>query len=191
MLGGARGVGVSIYILNGRTIIVGEFYIETKRLVITEFDESMIKCVHQNSLDSDTRRFVPDEVFETVEDATKIVLFLMNCYKGNTGPFVYPVLIKDSENIGCVQAVPIKDEWEIGYHIAKTHTGNGYATEAVSAFLPQIMKQLGISKIWGICRGDNIASRKVLEKCSIILQKNITYYQGKQHEVCKYLYSVV
>jgi hypothetical protein len=48
--------------------------IETERLIITEFNESMIQCVHLNSLDEDNRRFVPDEVFETVENARKIVL---------------------------------------------------------------------------------------------------------------------
>ena len=44
-------------------------FIETERLIITEFDESMAEDVHKNSLDEDVRRFVPDEVFETVEDA--------------------------------------------------------------------------------------------------------------------------
>lgn len=43
--------------------------IKSDRLVITEFDESMIESVHLNSLDDDNRRFVPDEVFETIEEA--------------------------------------------------------------------------------------------------------------------------
>jgi len=43
--------------------------IETERLIITVFDESMIESVHKNSLDEDIRWFVPDEVFETMEDA--------------------------------------------------------------------------------------------------------------------------
>ena len=43
--------------------------LETERLVITEFATDMAKAVHENSLDEDTRRFLPDEVFETVEDA--------------------------------------------------------------------------------------------------------------------------
>ena len=42
------------------------FKIETDRLVITKFDESMIESVHLNSLDEDNRKFVPDEVFETL-----------------------------------------------------------------------------------------------------------------------------
>jgi len=165
--------------------------IETERLKITEFTESMIESVHKNSLDRDNRRFVPDEVFETVEDARETVLFLIDCYKGTDGPFVYPVILKNGENIGYVQAVPITDGWEVGYHISEGFTRNGYATEAVMAFIPIIVKQLKISRIWGICRGDNIASCRVLEKCSFILQqKSIMNYKGEQHEVCKYLYTI-
>ena len=56
------------------------------------------------------------------------------------------------------------DTWEVGYHIGKTFTGNGYATEAVKAFLPVIMKELNITEIFGICVVENMASAKVLEK---------------------------
>ena len=52
--------------------------IETERLVITEFTPDMAQAVHENSLDEDNRRFVPDEVFETVEDAEETVAFLIN-----------------------------------------------------------------------------------------------------------------
>ena len=53
-------------------------YIETERLIITEFDEGMAQAVHENSLDDDNRRFAPDEVFETVEAARETVQFLMD-----------------------------------------------------------------------------------------------------------------
>ena len=55
--------------------------LETERLIITEFDLSMAEVVHKNSLDEDNRRFVPDEVFETVEDARETIEFLMGCYE--------------------------------------------------------------------------------------------------------------
>lgn len=51
------------------------------------------------------------------------------------------------------------------------------------------MKQLDIEHIWGICRGDNIASRKVLEKCLFALEDKVFgNYKGEKHEICKYLY---
>ena len=54
--------------------------IETNRLTITEFTQDIIQAVHLQSLDEDNRRFVPDEVFETVEEVAETVKFLMGCY---------------------------------------------------------------------------------------------------------------
>jgi RimJ/RimL family protein N-acetyltransferase len=163
--------------------------IKTVRLIITEFDESMADCVHLNSLDEDNRTFVPDEVFETVQEAQDTVKFLVESYNGMNGPLVYPILLKSGENIGYVQAAPIDDEWEVRYHIASKYTRNGYASEALEAFIPFIMKRLSISHIWGICRGDNLASRKVLEKCSFnLIHNEIGNYKGQEHEICKYLF---
>ena len=54
----------------------------------------------------------------------------------------FPVTLKDGTYIGYVQSVPFDDDtWEIGYHIDENYTNQGYATEAVTAFLPVIMKQ--------------------------------------------------
>jgi [ribosomal protein S5]-alanine N-acetyltransferase len=163
--------------------------ITTNRLIITEFDESMAVLVHLNSLDEDTRRFVPDEVFETVAEAREAILFLKQFYQTNNGPLVYPVLLPNGENIGYVQAVPMQKEWEIGYHIGKKYTCKGYATEALKAFVPVILQRLQIDRIWGICHADNVASLKVLEKCSFELQyKGKGNYQGQSTLICKYLY---
>ena len=106
--------------------------IKTERLYITKFETDMAESVHLNSLDEDNRKFNPNEVFETIEDARDTVEFLMSNYEKCDGPLVYPVLLADGTNIGYVQAVPMDDgKWEVGYHIAKIYTGNGYATEAV------------------------------------------------------------
>ncbi len=166
------------------------FELNTERLTITEFTPDMAQAVHENSLDEDTRRFVPDEVFETVGDAAETIDFLMSQYGGCEGPLVYPVLRRDGENIGYVQAVPLGDGvWEIGYHIGARYTGHGYATEAVKAFLPVIMERIGISEMAGVCLAENIASLKVMEKCGFILKfKGIDDYQGERREICRYLY---
>ena len=164
------------------------FTLETERLTITEFTPDMAQAVHENSLDEDNRRFVPDEVFETVDDAAETIEFLMSCYGGTDGPFIYPVLLKDGTNVGYVQAVPLGDGiWEIGYHIGAKYTKQGYATEAVKAFLPVIMKRIGITKMAGVCLAENIASQKVMENCGFVLEfKVIDDYQGEQKEICRY-----
>lgn len=162
--------------------------IETERLIITEFTMDMAEAVHVNSLDEDNRRFVPDEVFETVEEAADTVGFLMGVYENGDGPLVYPVLLKDETYIGYVQAVPFDDgTWEVGYHIGVNYTRRGYATEAVKAFLPVIMPRLGLTWIKGICLADNKASVKVMERCGFQPEfDGIGPYQGEERHIRKF-----
>lgn len=164
--------------------------IETDRLMITQFSADMAQAVHLNSLDEDNRRFVPDEVFETVEEAAETVEFLMGCYASGEGPLVYPVLLKDETNIGYVQAVPLEEGgWEIGYHIGGRYTKKGYASEAVSAFLPVIMKQIGIDEIAGVCLAENAASVKVMERCGFDkLYEGMGMYQGEEKPIVRCVY---
>ena len=164
--------------------------IETERLTITRFTMDMAQAVHLNSLDEDNRRFVPDEVFETVEEAADTVGFLMGVYENGDGPLVYPVLLKDGTYIGYVQAVPFDDgTWEVGYHIGGNYTKQGYATEAVKAFLPAILPKLGLSQIAGICLADNLASVKVMERCGFVKEfEGMGRYQGEERRICKYRY---
>lgn len=166
-------------------------YIQTERLIITEFDPSMAEAVHLNSLDEDNRRFVPDEVFETVDEAADTIAFLMECYKTHKGPLVYPILLKCGTNIGYVQAVPMDDGiWEIGYHIAAAHTKKGFAAEAVRAFLPVIMDKLELQAMLGICLAENLASVKVMERCGFKkVFEGVGNYQGEDRSICKFIYN--
>jgi len=141
--------------------------IDTDRLIITEMIMDMAEDIHKNSLDEDIRRFVPDEVFETVEEAQETIEFIMSQYGSTTGPLIYAVIKKDdNKNIGYVQLIPLDDgKWEIGYHVAKPYTRKGFATEAVKEFLPVIAEYVGTNEVYGIRLIENVASGRVLEKC--------------------------
>lgn len=148
----------------------------------------MAQNVYENSQDTDTRRFVPDEVYNSVEEALAAIEFLMLRYDTNDGPFVYPIITNDSgKNIGYIQICKLEDgTWEIGYHIAKNFTGKGYATEAVKAFLPTMAKKLNIKEVYGICLAENTASVRVLEKCGFTqIYHGLGNYQGKKAQIIK------
>lgn len=164
--------------------------IETERLVITDFTSDMAQAVHLGSLDEDTRRFLPDEVFETIEIASAVIAELMECYCGTDGPFVHPILV-NGEYAGYVQLVPTDEGcWEVGYHIVKAHTGMGYATEAVRAFLPVMMDKMSLTQVAGICDESNVASIRVLEKCGFQpVYKGEGMYQGSLRPIVKMLYT--
>ena len=164
--------------------------IKTERLTITKFSQSMAQSVYENSQDEDNRRFVPDEVYESVEDAREAIEFLMSRYENADGPFVYPIITNaGGKNIGYVQLCKLELDdgaWEIGYHIAKDFTGKGYATEAVKAFLPAMVQKLNLKEIYGICLAENTASVRVLEKCGFTkIYQGPGNYQGKKAQIIK------
>ncbi|MCR5436067.1 MAG: GNAT family N-acetyltransferase [Treponema sp.] len=168
--------------------------IKSSRLTIKTFSLDMAQSVYENSQDDDTRRFVPDEVYDSVEEARAAIEFLMSRYDSADGPFVYPIITNDGgKNIGYVQLCKLEEEgaWEIGYHIAKEFTGKGYATEAVRAFLPAMAKKLNIKEVYGICLAENTASVRVLEKCGFVqVYQGSGNYQGKEAEIVRSVWKI-
>ena len=162
--------------------------IKTPRLTIKTFSLDMAQSVYENSQDDDTRHFVPDEVYDSVEEARDAIDFLMSRYDSADGPFVYPIITNvGGKNIGYIQLCKLEDgSWEIGYHIAKDFTGKGYATEAIKAFLPAMAHKLNIKEVYGICLAENAASVRVLEKCGFTqIYQGMGIYQGKETQIIK------
>ena len=162
--------------------------IKTPRLTITTFSPDMAQSVYENSQDEETRRFVPDEVYDSVEEARAAIEFLLSRYDSTDGPFVYPIITNDSgKNIGYIQICKLEDgTWEIGYHIAKNFTGKGFATEAVKAFLPAMAQNHNLKEVYGICLAENIASVRVLKKCGFTqIYEGLGNYQGKETQIIK------
>ena len=167
--------------------INNDVLIESERLSIRKLTMDMCFDIHKNSLDEDNRRFVPDEVFETLEEASEVVDQIIESYESSDGPFIYSLIRKeDNANIGYVQLVKIEEGWEIGYHVAKIFTGRGYATEAVNLFMEYLSKNTDYKVIHGIALASNKASRRVLEKCGFELYfEDYGMYQGKRRKIIK------
>lgn len=88
--------------------------------------------------------------------------------------------------------MPIEEGYEVGYHIGGEYTRRGYATEAMKAFLPVVMANVGIDKVYGICVSENVASKKVMEKCDFKKEyEGMGLYQGDNRQIVKYIYKRV
>ena len=168
----------------------GAFPLQTARLVIREADFSMAARFSELSLDEDNRRFLPDEVFETEAEAYGALEHLLPQYGRTDGPLVYPIFRVDGVMLGHVEAVPLAEgEWEIGYHIGQPYIRNGYASEALTAFLPVIGAQIHQKQFYGICVVENVASRRVLEKCGFhLVYEGLGPYQGRERPLCRYIW---
>lgn len=161
--------------------------IENDNLQIVKMNKSMYFDIYQNSLDEDNRKYVPDEVFESLEEASEVVNHIISAYDSEDGPFVYSVIRKkDNINLGYVQLVKWLEGWEIGYHIAKIFTGHGYATEAVNLFIKYIQNNTNLKQIFGIALVANKANRRVLDKCEFeTIYEGDGLYQGRKRKIIK------
>ena len=157
------------------------------KLQIVKMNQSMYYDVYKNSQDDNNRKFVPDEVFDSLEETSEVVNQIINSYDSENGPFVYAVIRKkDGVNLGYVQLIKIEEGWEIGYHIAEIYTDNGYATEAVNLFLDYIKNNTNLKQIIGIALASNKASRRVLEKCGFeLIYDGTGLYQGRKRKIIK------
>lgn len=72
--------------------------IETERLIITEFTMDMAQVVQENSVDEENKKFVPDEVWESVEEVEETLEFLIAQYGSFEGPLVYPIIVKENND---------------------------------------------------------------------------------------------
>ena len=58
---------------------------------------------------------------------------------------------------------------EVGFSIAEPSWGKGYASEALCAVLRYLVDDERIAQVRAWCASDNVGSRRVLEKCGMVL----------------------
>lgn len=164
-------------------------HIETERLMIKSFKETMAENLFLGSLEDEMKKFLPDEILKNIEEAKEKIHFFQECYGKKNKPQVYAITLKDDEWIGYIQMSPLQEKWEIGYHILKKHTHHGYAKEAVTNFLPVMMKNFQINQVYGICLEENVTSCRILENCSFVkIFDGEDNYQGQKQNICKYIF---
>jgi ribosomal-protein-alanine N-acetyltransferase len=66
-----------------------------------------------------------------------------------------------------LQYLPELDETEVGFLLDRPFWGKGYGTEAALASLAFGFQQLALDHIIALVHADNLASRRVIEKCGM------------------------
>ena len=84
---------------------------------------------------------------------------------------IWMIELKDGTHIGelCFKGLSADGIAEIGYGISEEYQNNGYATEAVKAILEWAFSHLEVNVVEAETDPENIASKRVLEKCGFAL----------------------
>jgi RimJ/RimL family protein N-acetyltransferase len=64
---------------------------------------------------------------------------------------------------------------EVGWELDPSVWGRGLATEGGRAALRYGFEVVGLERIISVARADNVASRRVMEKCGLVFQEEVTH----------------
>jgi len=107
--------------------------------------------------------------------------------------FQLAIALPDSERLigNCGIRRKAENDWEadIGFELAPSDWGQGYATEAASSMVDFGFRQLGLHRISSWCVAENIASARVLERVGLRLEGRLQeneYLRGRWWDTLLY-----
>jgi ribosomal-protein-alanine N-acetyltransferase len=142
--------------------------IQTKRLVLRDFEEADWKSVHDYASDQEVVRYMdwgPNTKEESKDFIQRALAHQKETPRNN---FTLAIVLKARNTLigGCGIYVSNPDNREgyIGYVLNRNFWGRGYATETAQALLEFGFNQLKLHRIFATCEPENTASARVLEK---------------------------
>jgi RimJ/RimL family protein N-acetyltransferase len=148
--------------------------LETKRLVLRKFTEADAESLYELDNDPDVMRYLNGGVPASREVIQNDILPLFLDYDANNpGLGFWAAIEKSSEDfLGWFSFRPSSENLKdvsIGYRLKKSSWGKGYATEGSRALIDQGFEAWGIQRVAAITYGENIGSRRVMEKVGMTL----------------------
>lgn len=141
----------------------------TARLRLRPFTAADAPAMLAMSREAGARRWLPDQVYRDVAEATARLAVLAAWTAQPPAPHLRPFVlgvehVATAALIGHVGLSAARGSVEIGYGIADAWQGQGLATEAVAAVATWALAALGLPEVLGIVAADNPASIAVLTK---------------------------
>jgi len=149
------------------------FPIETPRLLIRPFtrEDGDIAAMHALFSDPEVVKYIGGLLSDTIEKTQERVWRWIS-FQETLGYSCWAVIEKSSgEIIGDCGLFPCENkgpEVELGYDFRRDCWNRGYATEAARACLDYGFQELKLARIVAVALPENIASRRVLEKCGML-----------------------
>jgi ribosomal-protein-alanine N-acetyltransferase len=121
--------------------------------------------------DLEVTRYMGWPTHKTIEDTIAFIRFSdQEWRRWPVGPYLIE-LLSDGGLIGSTGLTFESHNRALtGYILAKDSWGRGYATEALRAMV-SLSEELNVRYLYGLCHHENIASKRVMEKCGFQLEQ--------------------
>ncbi len=169
-----------------------EFYIESNNIYLRPFALDDADKIFRMSRENSMEKWLPDQVYESVEHAAEILDFLIRQCRNGPFPFENPVVLavclaENDALIGHAGLSSLRNDVEIGYAIEESEQGHGYATEAIKAICRWGFIRYAWPRILGVVASENLASCRVLDKAGFKMTgEGMGQMQGKNRLLRNY-----
>lgn len=161
--------------------------IETKRLMLRQITmEDSVKMYNNWAKDYNVAKYLSWGPHHSIDDTQKIISKWIKDYEKKQ--FYLWIIIEKStmEPIGTVGVVHQNKKIyaEVGYCLGRNWWGLGFATEAVKQVIWYLFEEASFQRVIAICNKENIASQKVLEKCGLRINMDLTNRLKNSYYYC-------
>jgi len=148
---------------------------QTKRLILRPLESTDAEVLHQIYQTEGILRYFPPMGPPTIERVQRYIPRQQEHWT-KYGYGHWGIVLKgENQIIGWVglQFIPELNETEVGYLLDKPYWGKGFATEAALASIQFGFEQHMLDHIIGLVHPENIASRRVIEKCGMTYEETV------------------
>lgn len=157
--------------------------IETPRLTLQRFTLDDAPFIHALTNDADFVRFIGDKGVRTLDDAREYLRTGPLASYARFGFGLYRVsLRRDGEPIGMCGLLKrdFLDCPDIGFAYLPRYRAQGYAHEAAAAVVAHARQHLGVTRLAGIAKPDNLHSIRLLTKLGLKLECKVRMNDGQE-----------
>lgn len=155
--------------------------IETLRLRLRHCTPADLEDLAQIRGDAEVMRFIGDRKPQTKDKVRELLDEIYQHWQKH-GFGRWAVIDKSADQfIGLcgLNYLENTDETEIGYLLARSAWGKGYATESAKACLRYGFEELKLDQIVAVAFPENLVSRRVMEKLGMRYVKLTRYFEGE------------
>ena len=163
---------------------LGTMEINTARLTLRKFKESDAEELYNGYMNQEEFLYYAHKERKNVEEIRELLKRKIERYY-NVEYYNWVITLKETgEIVGAINlnVNDYNDSVEFNYAIDNRYTNKGYMTEALEAIENLCLDELKVNRFQGGCCVENIASKRVMEKCKMecegILKKYIKLRDG-------------
>lgn len=173
---------------------LGTVTLESERLILRRYEEKDAEELYNGYMNQKEFLYYASKGFKSLDEIKEFLKIKKEEYK-SLDYYNWAIVLKETNAIigGITLSVNSKNESvNFNYAIDNRYTNNGYMTEALKEIKRFSFDELKVNRFQGGCVIENIASKRVMEKCKMkcegILRKYIKL-EDRYHDM--YMYSII